>query len=516
MPLFVLSTNKEFVISAQAQVSTYPDATNTGYTPTGVTLTPYTGPTTITTAGTVIDSKDINSCLLINANNVTIKRSYIHASCFYLIDNYASESGGGTGLLIEDTDLQCTTFVKGMTAISDRNFIARRVNITGCENGIYITTNVTLEDSFVHNLTCYNPSTDPHIDGVQFTADGNNLTIQHNRIYGTCDRNQAGDDGNSAIFVNSPSTNSNVLVTNNILAGGGWTLYCNQGRAATNSSYTNNRFSNVFHATVGSIGLTDQCGDEVFTGNICNESGQAVTASTMSCSGTATPPPGPTPTPTPTPTPSPTPPGTLTMGETTILPNTDSGNGNEMHATQTSLSTSGTLQSLSFYVVTATGQLRLGVYDSTGPSGGPGAKIAETAAFTPVTGWNTQAVVTPVALTAGTYWLAYLPSSSSLSFKEQPVGNTKTYAYTFGPLPATFSTTPTSCTCHWSLYANLSSGSATPVVGDINNDHIVNSIDYSILNSHWFTNDANSDLNHDGLVNAIDYSILNANWFKTW
>jgi hypothetical protein len=62
----------------------------------------------------------------------------------------------------------------------------------------------------------------------------------------------------------------------------------------------------------------------------------------------------------------------------------------------------------------------------------------------------------------------------------------------------------------------VSGASATPIVGDINADHIVNSIDYSILNSHWFTNDSSSDLNHDGLVNAIDYSILNANWFKTW
>ncbi|MBX4205007.1 MAG: hypothetical protein KW788_02330 [Candidatus Doudnabacteria bacterium] len=56
----------------------------------------------------------------------------------------------------------------------------------------------------------------------------------------------------------------------------------------------------------------------------------------------------------------------------------------------------------------------------------------------------------------------------------------------------------------------------TPVVGDINSDHIVNSVDYSILNSKWFTNDAASDLNDDGIVNAIDFSILNANWFKTW
>lgn len=60
------------------------------------------------------------------------------------------------------------------------------------------------------------------------------------------------------------------------------------------------------------------------------------------------------------------------------------------------------------------------------------------------------------------------------------------------------------------------SGSSTPIVGDINLDHIVNSIDYSILNSDWFTSNSRSDLNHDGLVNAIDYSLLNANWFKTW
>src|SRR3989338_6162455 len=56
----------------------------------------------------------------------------------------------------------------------------------------------------------------------------------------------------------------------------------------------------------------------------------------------------------------------------------------------------------------------------------------------------------------------------------------------------------------------------TPIKGDINLDHIVNSIDYSILNSDWFTTNSRSDLNSDGLVNAIDYSMLNANLFRTW
>jgi hypothetical protein len=59
-------------------------------------------------------------------------------------------------------------------------------------------------------------------------------------------------------------------------------------------------------------------------------------------------------------------------------------------------------------------------------------------------------------------------------------------------------------------------GSATPIPGDINLDHIVNSIDYSIMNSQWFTSNPQSDLNKDGIVNSLDYSIMNSNWFKTW
>jgi hypothetical protein len=68
----------------------------------------------------------------------------------------------------------------------------------------------------------------------------------------------------------------------------------------------------------------------------------------------------------------------------------------------------------------------------------------------------------------------------------------------------------------WDRGAFEFSSGSNPILGDINQDHIVNSIDYSILNSDWFTSNSRSDLNHDGLVNAIDYSLLNANWFRTW
>jgi hypothetical protein len=87
---------------------------------------------------------------------------------------------------------------------------------------------------------------------------------------------------------------------------------------------------------------------------------------------------------------------------------------------------------------------------------GPGAKKAETNAFTPVVGWNTVNVVTPVALSPGTYWLAYLPQSNSLRFKaDRSTGQIRYDAYPFAPMPATFSTSTTSEVTHWSLFGTL-------------------------------------------------------------
>src|SRR5260221_12226273 len=69
---------------------------------------------------------------------------------------------------------------------------------------------------------------------------------------------------------------------------------------------------------------------------------------------------------------------TIKIGETNILTTADTGNGNFLIAQSAALGQTADIQSLSIYVGTASGTLRLGVYDATGPGGGPGAKIAET------------------------------------------------------------------------------------------------------------------------------------------
>jgi hypothetical protein len=144
----------------------------------------------------------------------------------------------------------------------------------------------------------------------------------------------------------------------------------------------------------------------------------------------------------------------FTIGETSILSMADGGNGNMLLTQQVSLGKTATILSLSFYVTTASGYLQLGIYDATGPNGSPGTLKAATASFKPVGGWNTANVTSKVSLPAGTYWLAYLPSSNSLGFKVALTGSTKFYSYTES-MPGTFSKSPMSATAHWSFYATL-------------------------------------------------------------
>ena len=63
----------------------------------------------------------------------------------------------------------------------------------------------------------------------------------------------------------------------------------------------------------------------------------------------------------------------VTIGQTTVLSAPDGGNGNLLAAQSANLAQAATIQSLSFYVTAAAGNLILGIYDATGPNGGPGA-----------------------------------------------------------------------------------------------------------------------------------------------
>jgi hypothetical protein len=223
----------------------YPDITNTGV-PTGTALTVVYGDMTISTAGTLVDGKDIRGCVLVAAANVTIRHSKVSCSGGYVV---LQQITSGT-LTVEDSELTCQG--SGGTAMGYNNFVARRLDIYGCENGFDVDNNAVITDNWIH-ITAPD-----HSDGVQLNA-GAHITIQHNTITNTV--------GTSAVIAH-PDGNSDVLVQDNLIAGGTYTLYCPE-YTSTNFRVVGNRFSTIWFATVGVYGPWEDCGKvAVLSGNV--------------------------------------------------------------------------------------------------------------------------------------------------------------------------------------------------------------------------------------------------------
>lgn len=197
--------------------SGWPDASNTGV-PSGVSLTPYTGPATITTAGTVISEKLITNCLVINAANVTIQRSKV--SCAPGRDGTAV-ANNSTGLLMSDVEVDGNpNDAAGSTcgiAIGYDHYQLARVRVHGCSDGLRASGVVTVTDSYIGPLWA---TPEDHADGIQAYMGAGNMTFRHNRVDG---RTQSRCCETSPIFIADGYTGT-VTVENNWFAGGGFSL----------------------------------------------------------------------------------------------------------------------------------------------------------------------------------------------------------------------------------------------------------------------------------------------------
>jgi hypothetical protein len=246
----------------------YPSAACTGV-PAGTNLAVHDGDLEVTTPNTIIDGQDIQGCVTIGAPGAVIRRSRITCSGFIAVASFA-DAYSGAGPVLEDVEISCGG-ANGTTGVGDVNVTIRRANIHSCENGFDVDGNMTIEHSYVHDLVPYDPATDPHPDGAQITPVGNNIRIVHNTIY-------AGD-GTSAIITPTVSRGvvSNVLIQDNLMAGGAYTLYCQQDGPGDGYRVIGNHFSTRFYPKVGAYGAWTDCADETeVTGNVYHESGQPV------------------------------------------------------------------------------------------------------------------------------------------------------------------------------------------------------------------------------------------------
>jgi hypothetical protein len=224
--------------------------------PAGTSLAAYTGPTTITKDGTVIDAKQITQSLEIAAKNVVITRSLLSGKG----DDEAIHVSGS--LTISDS-----TISGGANGIGGDNYTATGVEVTQLtDDGFKLGNNVHVDRSWCHDLS---PSTEAHADCGQMQAGVTNMSVTNSWFVG---------GRNSALFLApdlGPNADGPVTIDNNVLDGGNYTLYCVDGNngeyIVKNISITNNRFMRDYQygpATVN-VPITS-------SGNVWYDSGKPV------------------------------------------------------------------------------------------------------------------------------------------------------------------------------------------------------------------------------------------------
>lgn len=87
-----------------------------------------TGPLKITTAGAVLDARDVDGSITVAADNVTIKRSRVTSGGYYAI----RIADGVRGTVIQNVSIACTT-AKG-SGIGFSHYAASEVDVDGCKN----------------------------------------------------------------------------------------------------------------------------------------------------------------------------------------------------------------------------------------------------------------------------------------------------------------------------------------------------------------------------------------------
>lgn len=259
--------------------SGWPDAGNTGYEPTGVTL--HNCATTITTTGTY-DSCLFNGDVSVRANNVKITRSLIKGS----VNTGSIEPGKPivqTGLVISDTTIDCGCRSVGPndtpSAIIESNYTLLRVNLYNSGHGAAIQSNVTIQDSYIHGL---GGNTEAHKDGI-FSGGGTNVVIRHNNI--ECNDGSLAGCTAAIGLLSDFEPNTYHTIDNNLLNTNGASCFYAWGgpQKPYKSSYitfTNNHFGRKINGKCGSEGPVaywdaTQPG-MVWSGNVWDDTGETV------------------------------------------------------------------------------------------------------------------------------------------------------------------------------------------------------------------------------------------------
>jgi hypothetical protein len=234
------------------QRADFPSAANTGVPP-GVRLKPMKGELIVRKAGTVIDGIDLVGKLVVAADNVTVRRSRITAPKdlpnqgrdeFTVVQHATSAKG----LRLEDCEIDGSRLVH-RAVMGHQGVRVTRCELKNVGHGVEVGQDYVVEDSWIHSTTD-GPDHDWHVDGV-ISSIGSNGVIRHNTIVLT------GGSLTGAVSIGSSIGRiDNVLVRDNLLAGGNYCVYIQeQNHPATRIQVVDNWFSTMTSSKVGVYGI---------------------------------------------------------------------------------------------------------------------------------------------------------------------------------------------------------------------------------------------------------------------
>jgi Right handed beta helix region len=220
---------------ATADDGGFPGPSNTGVPP-GTRLRP-SGTVVVTEPGTVIEGLDITGTLDIRADDVEVRRTRIRTSG----DDWTvvGIEEGRTGIVIEDCEIDGLGTSGwpegGTTGIQGEGVTVRRCDIHSVGDAMKAGSDTVFEDNWVHDLAA---AGEPHYDGFQFDGGGGNVVVRHNTI-------SMPDQTGAVNIGNTFGPISNVLVEDNLLSGGTYTVYVDAVHGSdpiTGVQLINNRF----------------------------------------------------------------------------------------------------------------------------------------------------------------------------------------------------------------------------------------------------------------------------------
>jgi hypothetical protein len=249
--------------SARAGAATpanrWPASGNTGV-PAGIALRTHRGDLDINVAGTVIDGMLVTGSIIVQAPNVTIRNTRIapSATTYWAVRQLAPN------LTIEDSEIAGGGVAQSGVSQESTGLVVARCAVHDVFSGAVLGTRASVKDSSFHDLSI----------GVSSQGNVSDITVRHDSITAN-----AGGDAAVGLYANAGPL-VGVTIQDNLLAGGGYTVYGGAGTGSHDIRMIGNRFSRSLFPRSGSYGPVTgwdaHASGNTWTDNVWDDTGTPV------------------------------------------------------------------------------------------------------------------------------------------------------------------------------------------------------------------------------------------------